>query len=258
MMKSPRLRFMVYIIIAAVMALAWPATEARSGRIQPGSEREFVGTINNNLRVRIRLSQTAEALTGSYFYERIGKRLRLEGRLYGGKEFQINEFDEQGHRTGEFDGKFATADWIEGTWSSADGKRQMPFSAWVLDGRLIPAASSDDQVSGQYRRIFQGRFDRDQATLNVWLLKDGRVRVAGDATWVGDARRGNVHVGEIDGVFPLEGRKILYRDSEDEEGCRLTITLGRNSLVVTNDNLRCGGVNVNFDGEYRRVGPPRA
>jgi len=222
---------------------------------QSVGEREFVGTIGKTLRVRIKLSRANDALTGSYSYEKIGKSLRLDGKI-DGEEFTLNEFDERGNQTGKFTGKFVTEDWIDGTWSSTDDKKQMAFSAWVLDGKHIPATDPNDKISGEYRRIYNGKFDRNTATLDIWLLKDGRVRVNGDAVWVGVVKD-NVHIGEADGVFTIRGKEILYKDGDSADNCSFTITFGAGSLTVKDDNGQCGGMNVTFDGSYKRVGAPR-
>ena len=242
-----------FIAVIALTASARPVPE------QSSDEREFFGTINNTLRVRLKLSQSDKTLTGSYLYERIGKSLRLNGAMTSEKEFYLNEFDDRGSQTGKFEGKFVSKDWLEGTWVSTATKKEMPFSAWAIDGKQIPAANAQDRVSGQYRRVDKsGRFDRDSAVLNVWLLKDGQVRVAGDSTWVGNARTGNVNVGSVDGIFALEGGKLLFKDGDGDDDCRFTITFGADSLLVTEDNLRCGGLNVSFDGKYRKVGPAKS
>lgn len=242
------------IFIALITLIALTAS-ARSAPNQ-ASEREFVGTINNTLRVRLKLSQSGKILSGSYAYERIGTRLRLNGAMTSENEFYLNEFDERGSQTGKFEGKFVSKDWLEGTWVSTNKKKEMPFSAFAIDGKQIPAADAQDRVSGQYRRVDKrGRFDRDSAELNVWLLKDGQVRVAGDSSWVGNERTGNVNVGSVDGIFPLQGSKLFFKDGDGDDDCRFTITFGVDSLLITKDNLRCGGLNVSFDGKYRKVGP---
>src|SRR6266850_3124400 len=243
----------IFIALNALTASARPVEE------QSSDEREFVGTINNTLRVRIKLSQSGKTLSGSYAYERIGKSLRLNGAMTSDNEFYLNEFDERGKQTGKFDGKFVSKDWLEGTWVSTSTKKEMPFSASAVDGKQIPAEDAQDRFSGQYKRVDQrGRFDRDSAELNVWLLKDGQVRVAGDATWVGNASTGNVNVGEVDGVFALQGNKLFLKSGDGDDDCRFRITFGVDSLVVTEDNLKCGGLNVSFDGKYRKVGPAKA
>ncbi len=244
------------IILCLTMLVALTAS-ARPALPQSSDEREFVGTINNTLRVRLRLSQSGKVLSGSYVYERIGKSLRLNGAMTDENEFYLDEFDERGSQTGRFEGKFVTKDWIEGTWSSTSTKKELPFRAWALDGKQIPAANAHDRLSGEYRRVDQrGRFDRDSSTLNVWLLKDGQVRVAGGSSWVGNARTGNVNVGEVDGIFELQGSKLFFKGSDGVD-CRFTITFDTDYLTVTEDNLQCGGLNVSFDGKYHKVGPAK-
>ena len=136
------------IIVCLAMLIAVTAS-ARAVPAQSSAEREFVGTINNSLRVRIRLSRSGKNLNGSYAYERVGTSLRLNGEMMSEKDFDLEEFDERGNQTGKFQGAFVSKDWIEGTWRSANGKKEMPFSAWVIDGKQIPAADAQDGVSGR-------------------------------------------------------------------------------------------------------------
>ena len=195
------------IMLGLIVVLIALATNVHPVSPQSSSEREFVGTINTTLSVRIRLWREGNILRGSYFYERVGKNLRLDGMMEDANRFSLNEFDERGHQTGKFEGAFVTDDWIEGTWASVDTKKQLRFRAWVLEGTQVPAASAHDKISGQYKHVFRGRFDPSPATLNVWLLKDGRVRVTGDAEWIGNARTGNVNVGAVETIFALQGDK---------------------------------------------------
>jgi len=113
-------------------------------------------------------------------------------------------------------------------------------------------ASTGTSISGMYDRYYRGKPDKHSATINVFELQKNRVRVVGTAIWVGNAALGNVNVGEINGIFPLNGNKLLYNESE-EDSCLLTITFTKNALVVTEDNTRCGGLNVSFNGEYRKL-----
>jgi hypothetical protein len=90
------------------------------------------------------------------------------------------------------------------------------------------------------------------------LFKDGEVKVVGNSTWVGDEESGNVNVGDDDGIFEMQGSTVFFKGPDGNDDCRFTITLGVDSLLVTEDNLKCGGLNVTFDGTYRRVGPPKS
>jgi hypothetical protein len=75
----------------------------------------------------------------------------------------------------------------------------------------------------------------------------GVLRVEGEATWFG-VNPGNVHVGDVSGEAAPAGN-VLSVGAEDD--CRLTLRLVGPYLVAA-DNKECGGVNVTFDGVYRR------
>jgi hypothetical protein len=237
------------------MLLIALTVSAQSISQQASGEREFVGTINRTLKIRMKLSKSGKALSGSYVYESVGQKLRLNGTV-DEDEFELNESDERGTQTGKFAGKFVTDDWIEGTWSS--GKKELPFTAFATGGKRVPASDPTDKISGEYQRIYQSRPDKDTSVLDIWRLQDGRVRVLGHSSRVGNAKTGNVNVGEIDGVYDLKGSNVLVTDGDEDDDCHFTITFAANALTVTKDNLKCGGLNVSFNGQYRKTGPPKS
>jgi len=241
------------LLCAMILAMAAgaPPAAGQSGR------REFVGTVGT-LKIRMKLAGTPDEFLGSYLYERVGEEIRLAGVVSSDHSFYLNEYDVNGKATAKFEGRFITDDWIEGTWASATvGKKELPFSAWVLDGKGIPADAANDKLSGEYRRVYQGRFDKDTATVSVWLLKDGRLRVSGDSSWIGNAKLGNVNVGDTDGIAGAQNGKWIFKSGEGEDDCRFTMAFGTNTLTVTDDNAKCGGLNVSFDGTYRKINPPK-
>ena len=63
----------ITLCCAMFIALNALTASARAVEEQSSDEREFVGTINNTLGVRIKLSQSGKTLSGSYAYERIGR-----------------------------------------------------------------------------------------------------------------------------------------------------------------------------------------
>lgn len=83
--------------------------------------------------------------------------------------------------------------------------------------------------------------------------KAGALRVVGEAYWrgLGD----NVHVGEVE--FEAEPMGNVLTLEENEDLCSVTMRLVGDHLVV-GDNLKCGGVNVTFNGVYRKKQPARA
>ena len=88
-------------------------------------ERTFRGTINGKWEIQLTL-QSTEPISGSYFYERVKKPIRLEARLGEGKEWVVTEFDEKQVIAGQFVGEiFGRV--FSGTWSNADKSMSYPF-----------------------------------------------------------------------------------------------------------------------------------
>jgi len=79
--------------------------------------------------------------------------------------------------------------------------------------------------------------------------KSGFLKVKGYAIWEGV--RANVHVGGVEAVAQPQGNKLVLV----EEECQVSLKLV-GDYVVASDNSGCGGVNVRFDGVFRK-GPIR-
>lgn len=129
------------------------------------------------------------------------------------------------------------------------------YTAHIAELREHSQLKAEEQAdSGSYVRYFRGEPDRHEAAIDVFALRDKRVRLVGSAVWVGNAATGNVNTGEINGVFRFDGKLVHYREADGDDGCRLILRFADEKLIVSDDNLRCGGMNVSFNGEYRRVG----
>ena len=116
----------------------------------------------------------------------------------------------------------------------------------VYQARLKQLNTPSTGITGEYQR-------RDKnASIKIENADNGQVHITGDAVWIGNADTGNVHVGELDGVFPIKNKQVHYKSGDEDYDCTLTITINGNHLSVTNDNGHCGGMNVSFNGEYRK------
>lgn len=83
--------------------------------------------------------------------------------------------------------------------------------------------------------------------------KSGALAVSGQAFWRGQGD--NIHTGEVDFEAAPDGN--LLKLEENEDLCAVTLQLVGDLLVVR-DNLQCGGLNVTFNGIYRKKhSPPR-
>lgn len=124
-----------------------------------------------------------------------------------------------------------------------DRRRQLEQ---IVAGRV--AASN---IEGTYTRWLQGKPDPSSAEIRLRPLGGGEVFATGDASWVDNAS-GIARTGSFAGTAAINGGKIVYSDG-NTDGCRMTIRVNENALSVDDDNGQCGGLNVTFDGEYRKA-----
>ncbi len=64
----------------------------------------------------------------------------------------------------------------------------------------------------------------------------------------------NIHTGEVEFEAAPNGNFLTLEENEDL--CSVTLRLVGDYLVVS-DNLKCGGVNVTFNGVYRKTSSKR-
>ena len=133
-------------------------------------------------------------------------------------------------------------DWVCAWYQPARGAETV---GWLPADRLGAGAAAENAPLASW--------------LGAWAFYDNTLRVrrgrradvlsvSGAATWQG-VNPGNVHVGELSGQGTPVGNVLKL--GEDPEDCRATLRLVGPYLVVA-DNKRCGGLNVTFDGVYRR------
>jgi hypothetical protein len=92
------------------------------------------------LPIVVRLNQSGTALTGSYFYEKNGTDLTLEGELQdGGRAVNLSEFSGKS-KTGAIRGRLGPGGAITGTWSDPPAKTTLPL-------QLFPIAHSPEPGS---------------------------------------------------------------------------------------------------------------
>jgi hypothetical protein len=239
-MKWIAVPLLLYVLGSTAAAAECPA---------PGSVVELFGTIGKDLGISMNLTFQKDRLSGSYAYDKYGKKIPLTGTCTGAS-LTLQESDTSGKPTGSFRGTFTKPQIVEGTWSTLDGKKSLPFHLQAL----LPT----DHVSGEYRTgNYLDNKTSTGAELNILLLGDGQLRIQGDALWVNPAKNGSVHTGDVSSTAKLQGDKAYYIESSDDpDSCRFTIRFTNRTITVTDDNMKCGGMNVTFDGTYERVGPP--
>lgn len=135
-------------------------------------------------------------------------------------------------------------DWVCAWYQPARGTEAV---GWLAADRLAPVETNAKPALASWLGTW--RFYDDEV-----IVKQGRAAgsllVEGAATWVG-ANPGNVHVGELSGKAAPAANILKLVGGEDEFDCRATLRLVGPYLLVS-DNKQCGGVNVTFDGVYRK------
>src|SRR5581483_1678085 len=126
---------------------------------QTPAPKTFSGFINDQYAIRMTLQQNGSELSGSYVYVKVGRPIRLKGRIEGKDNFVINELDENGRVTAVFKGVLIGQNKLSGSWSKAGDSKVMSFIASV---RNAPAPSGvDDRAVIEERNIFredEGKF----------------------------------------------------------------------------------------------------
>ncbi len=116
---------------------------------------------------------------------------------------------------------------------------------------LSAVVAAAQNLSGKYERVLNGKPDTNSATITLEDKGNGKIHIEGDAVWVGNTATGNVNNGETKGDSAIANRMIFYRDPST--GCRMTIAIVKDGLKVSKTTSACGGLNVTFNGTYRKA-----
>lgn len=121
----------------SILALAAFTASAAAQPIQ------LAGTIGK-APVFLDLSRSGDTVSGWYYYLKVGKQIRLSGKLDHNGFFQLDEFTAATNsRTGSFSGRSKDGHW-SGIWRNAAGKRPLELRVDELRGTL-------GDVSGRFR-----------------------------------------------------------------------------------------------------------
>ena len=112
--------------------------------------------------------------------------------------------------------------------------------------QIAPINSDTTSWSGNYVRYLNGQEDHHSASILLIGLIDKRIYASGTAVWLG-GKSGQIHTGELKGVGKLQKNNAAF----DLDGCKAKMMVKRSVLLVE-DESGCGGLNVTFNGEYRK------
>jgi uncharacterized protein DUF3298 len=147
-MRSAITHALIFIVIAGLTACKktsapvektatnnTPATQfqdAQGGTTPQGQTKYFKGSIGSTLGLQMKLVREGERLTGSYFYQKVGTKIDLNGTIDKDGNVTLTEFDPNGKQTGVFQGFWKPEESalisIAGNWKAPNSTKQTAFS----------------------------------------------------------------------------------------------------------------------------------
>jgi hypothetical protein len=117
------------------------------------------------------LERTGDTVSGWYFYLKVGKQIRLEGKANSKGLFDVQEYvPSTNSRTGSFTGRIRNGRWT-GTWTDPSGRKSAPIAFEEVRGTL---KNADGRLACTVRtRDAYGT--RTRQSLDLTLAK-GRVK----------------------------------------------------------------------------------
>jgi hypothetical protein len=183
-------------------------TAARAGVVS------FHGTLGGKVAIQMRLRREGDKLTGSYFYESVGKDLSVRGTIDAAGNFNLQEFDAAGAQTGLFKGEWdgpepdcgECGDSLRGKWTRPDGTRPLEFMLgeypvyFKSDARLVSKSFKESrrrgkfggyEVAAEYPQLQGGgtnaaKFNEEARALALKEIEDFKKMVAEDGDQGGE------------------------------------------------------------------------
>lgn len=117
----------------------------------------FKGSIGSSLDLQMKLVRSGDQLSGSYFYQRIGTRINVRGKIEPDGKFVLEEFDQSGKQTGVFKGIWAIETQeqlakLAGNWSKPPNEKgSEKMTAFFLHEEPIAFSGDVEVVSKQIK-----------------------------------------------------------------------------------------------------------
>ena len=202
----------------------------------------LTGAINGNLPIHMSVKiESGGKLTGSYYYDKYKKIIRLTGNV-SGKMAYMYEYDAKGKETGHFEGWWIADTGFAGVWSNPEGTRQLPVEALTSTAAVsvkVPAAA---EWRGEWHMASKSPFYGAYAEFTN--VKSDKLTFSLDAFDGG-------HSGQLyEESAVVRKRMAVYKE---EDGSVVFFYLLNGKLYVTSPSpVSSAGANVTYTGEYAR------
>jgi hypothetical protein len=133
-------------------------------------------------------------------------------------------------------------------WSCAwnvDSKKLL--AGWVETKKMSPivlkSVLSQAEIEGVWKNGRTGK-------IKIVSSNEGALKAVGEAIWYGNSIN---HEGGFEGELVDTGSQYQVKSDEAEYQCLVNMFFISQNYMVAQDNGNCGGVNVRFNGVYKKL-----
>jgi len=200
--------------------------------VYPSIEHRYLASPKNSGKVLLTIKTTETKPTTAeivYGIERITHR--FEG-VWENSSITLEELNAEGKKVSTLKGELDSAHILSAIWKDELTQKEKSFEFKEI---YTDAPGASD---------FTGHYEFGENYIDSLLLDPGKVKIQGYAEWIGENK--NIHYGDFAEIATIEENVITI---SRKDGCVLSVTYAPTSITVQ-DNKKCGGSNVSFDGEY--------
>ncbi len=202
-------------------------------------EMTYAGTINNNLKVHLKLKCDGEVLSGSYSYDRAGVDIPIRGKIDRLNRFTLQEYGEPGKITGVFEGRLVSRIKAQGEWMAPNSSKRLPFELKAVD---LKSSSAKAVWTGDWTRT--GSRGAYGGYLFITKVTSKSFNFSLDANSGGAT-------GAISGKATIVSHNRATWQG-NELGGKIEFVLFEDLIAVDTENCdNYAGYGVIFDGDYR-------
>lgn len=242
-----------YILILLSVFISCKKTAIESAQkveVSSNFVKTFEGKISETFDVVMKLTVDNRAVTGTYFYKKVGENIQLKGELRDNGELVLNEYDSSGNQTGIFKGKIIENSKIEGDWSKPNGEKRMSFKLiesnayYSSELHSVKKSLNEENINGKYYSPLNDD-ENYNGEIEIVVLEKQKFRF--DIT----IAKSSGCIGQIKGIGRLDENGVGIFSSNDCEKLEFNFYKKKVKIIEINCD-RMHGMNCYFEGEYHK------
>lgn len=131
--------------------------------------RTYEGKINNQYPITFKITSNNGQVSGTYFYNSVGKDLQLKGTIDNNGNINLTEYDAKGNMTGIFKGNIKNNSKIEGQWSKPNGSSTMPF--FLIESNASYNTAQQQSQNSVPSITFKGKWSSEGGMNNEGIME---------------------------------------------------------------------------------------